>query len=427
MKPAIRIVLSSVLMFWVVARCPAQVPMDENKDLFTPRGATAKPAKPPKNAKEAFEPTLVTLRCDHMSPREAVDELSLELGYPLQPRFINFLAANEGEISISDSKKPYWVVVRDVCDAANVQVLPEVAWGRAPYSLSLRTVTPNQMLILSNRDNYAVVPAIRGAYFEAQKLANGKEGSIMHDHVHVSMMLLAEPKVFVASYSSPDVTHVVDDGGKELSFTKPSLPGQQQESPREIYYASRWSMAHEFNVTPKTTSKSIRQIKGTMGVTVGLDIVTQDVSSVLSGKQAKVPLPGGYNITFLEFAPGSIEPPRFGLAKASFTPTQFKLSLRVPKFRSAEGETFASSAQMLSSRIDILDEHDRPFVRRNGTFEPPAGGVTDDVSIGYDPPLGFDSADGKKAVPAKVIFTMCTRVEKVVLPFEFNNIPLPAK
>ncbi|CAN5581169.1 hypothetical protein BH10PLA1_BH10PLA1_13630 [soil metagenome] len=73
MSKSIRLIVAFAAILFVHRMSVAQeVPMDENKDLFTPRGAS-KLVKPPKNAKEAFEPTFVTLRCDHLKAREAVD------------------------------------------------------------------------------------------------------------------------------------------------------------------------------------------------------------------------------------------------------------------------------------------------------------------------------------------------------------------
>jgi len=427
MKPAIRIVLSSVLMFWVVARCPAQVPMDENKDLFTPRGATAKPAKPPKNAKEAFEPTLVTLRCDHMSPREAVDELSLELGYPLQPRFINFAAPETGDVTVHASKQPYWVVVRDMCNAASVQVIPEVAWSRAPFSLALRSVTPNQCLYLCKRQSASVVPAIRGIYFPTKTLPDGTESKAT-DRVRVSMALLAEPKVFIASFSEPTISRVADHADKDLAierYTAPPPPGPHGAVPyvppsanalhgpndNDAQYSGRSSIVHEWNIVPKAASKSIKVLKGTIGMNLGFDTVTKDVSAALEGKATEMRLPNGRTIVFKSFSYDEVT-------------HSFKLIYNVPIFHGA-GEDFTRSIYLTSARLEVTDEHDRPFVRLGGLIKPSDDSRFEQVGVYFLPPLGFQIPNGKPPVAKKLIFTMASRIERVVLPFEFNDIPLP--
>ncbi|CAN5581149.1 hypothetical protein BH10PLA1_BH10PLA1_13620 [soil metagenome] len=351
----------------------------------------------------------------------------MELGYPLQPRFINFAAPDSGDVTLHASKQPYWVVVRDLCNAADVQVIPEVAWGRAPFSLVLRRITPNRCLYLCRRQNVSVVPAIRGIYFPTKMLPNGKEEKVS-DHVRISMALLVEPKVFIASFGDPSVSRVTDDSDKDLSielYVPPPPLGPHGEVPHppssakalhgpndnDSQYSGRSSIVHEWNVVPKSTSKSIKVLKGTIAMNLGFDTVTQDVSDALDGKSTPMRLPNGRTIVFKSFS----------YNKAT---NSFKLIYNVPIFSGA-GESFTRSIYLTSARLEVTDEHDRPFVRQGGLIEPSADSRFEQVGVNFLPPLGFQSHDGTPPIAKKLMFTMASRVERVALPFEFNDIPLP--
>jgi len=354
-----------------------------------------------------FAPKRITLQVEKKTAADAIAEIAKASGYPIDimPGAVPPGGKAEEKFTFQWKDVPFWQAVDDVCRAGGFTVYQNFgdtrlhlqAQGRsAPYVCQAGAfcLTAGGFQETKTVD-FSTFPRDRAA-------VNRTDDLVLAFYVH------AEPRLPLLRIHDPHITAAYDDEGNSMVAASggnheqlnPQLFGYRNGPPN--YGANRMLTlcGHMYLVRPSARATALKQIKGTIPVTVLLEQKAETVTDKLATAKGK------------KFTVGTTS---FTIEDLSETPTK-QPQLRMTIIEDANvlsGPNDYFWMNSLWSRLEVYDEKGARL-NNNGSSWGGAGPNHVNMTMTY--------AVGNK--PSKLVYHQWT-LANCNLAFEFKGLPLP--
>ena len=379
--------------------------------------------------------TMVTLKLDAVPPAAAFEGLFRQAQAPLLTDPANLLASiKDKRVSLDAAGRPFWEVMQSLCAQAGVEPatierrtgrgrrqqeradgLGLVAAGanRSPAAKSQAWDDKPLTLagpILVRLDRLTLVSNVR---------LRDPAGAVSREF-HVSLTAFAEPKLKVLDYSSVvRLDEVVDDNGNSL------IPRDDQGIPAnaEVYGNARpghpghWEAGATLHYPTENRGRRIARLKASIAFEIQirsgvLDLPLGDGGRAqASGMEQTV---GGVRMLVKGFDPAAprldVTVYRDGRDDAQWYRVRTLLSAGEGRILDGAGQTISRTP--VGPSAEESEDSQRLEVRV--PFERTSAGAAD---------AKVDNAAGPEA--ARVVWEFPAETRQVVVPFEFNDLPMP--
>jgi hypothetical protein len=333
-------------------------------------------------------PTLLSLRLDKATPRQAIEALAQASGSKLQPFQANLWDRIENkQVTVSLDRRPFWEAMSAVCRQAGL-------WPQLGSSTLLNTDG------LRRGDCPSVVSGsflVTAFLIQHTASVDAADSATAHA-IRVEMMLMAEPKLSqrLASGTRATIEEAVDEAGHSLlDNVRPARMAQVlgQPSPSR---GIGWFQV--FLSCPEKPGKRIAKLKGYASARIE-KVQTFEVADLSKPGQV-ISTPDGYKFQFKQIAN---EQGRSGVDL---------------ELTGQSGQSFQQLMQRFhtpSALVKVLD------AKGNELYG--GGWGSAGATMGaYLPRVFFDPGNSK---PAKVILNVPMELSEMQVPFEFKDLPLP--
>lgn len=337
--------------------------------------------------------SIVTIRARDAHPRDVLNELARQAHVTIRTSPANLWASKDWpRVTLAVDRQPFWAVFPDVCARAGVAPQSSVGTDRQitvavedPSARALaarKSVTGGPFLLTMNNLTFT-----RSLELNAQQ-------NIRRD-VRMQFTAYPEPKMRVLQgSSSARLTEVVDENGKSM------LGGGGLGTD---YLTTRadwaWTLSAVFQ-PPVECGKVIKKLKGSARFVVQARSEQIEIDKVMDAKNQSRQL-AGRRITLKEVKQNG----------ALYTAT---ITLHTAGVAGAEW-TYQGPNQQNVFRL--VDKEGQAFMRQVTNPTVARTAETMDITV------QFRADEGQE--PAKLVWEVPVEMREIVVPFEFNDIPLP--
>ncbi|HEY8668105.1 MAG TPA: hypothetical protein VIL86_15765 [Tepidisphaeraceae bacterium] len=354
--------------------------------------------------------TPITLKVTDARPEAILAEISKQAGFEVVPyNETAWQGADLGTFSFSFDKKPFWEVLREVCQKANLSIYNN---GNPDRRIMLM---PGNM---GGNSGFMKFPAsTKGAFMtvvttlQKNSSVDLSNPQVINRALSMNITVLAEPKVRIIQYSyQPDVEEAVDEKGTSLlaggGGAGAGMRRSRFEGGMQNVRGSQVNMGVPL-ACPAEAGQKIARLKGKVRFIVQTRAETIEVADPLAAKSVSKTV-GGRRFTLKEVKK---------INERAYQAT-------VVFYR--EGMDQQAFSEMINNPTVKLLDADGKEITFNGT-----NGSTGSSNDQYEVKLqyyrrGKENGDNvDQGEPAKLVWEVTTGSQEVLIPFEFTDLPLP--
>lgn len=344
-----------------------------------------------------IDPTLVSLKLDHVTPQSAFAEFSKIAGVRIEGQWNFWQQYPQGmprHLSLNVDNEPFAQALYELCQKTAVQLQN----GDSGPSY---VIYPNYN---DTQYNYPTFISSAGLFYidnidrDSQVNMGDKSES---DTLTVDMHLVADPKLPIRNiYNNAIITEAIGDTGQSLI----DQTNNQQDDSVEWASNVMYFATPNINLKFKTgQNKSIRSLKGAMRIAIPLQPTKIEFTDLTAGKSATS---GTWKLTI-----------------ESFTTNQNGCVLKVVGDNSQPSDSDSRGNVLPNASVcKLFDASSLPYIAQfqGGNFN--ARHFTMSMRFRLSP----NGVPQHAALPAKLVMMFTNSVRVIRVPFEFHDLPIPA-
>jgi hypothetical protein len=344
-------------------------------------------------------PTLVTIKVQEASPESVMEELSRQVGIPIQVWPDTPWQHKKKSITMEMEQQPFWLVMQEFCRQAEVRLQPRDQSG----AITLHQGAPEAQGYPQTIHNGSLITARRIGRSHNIDFGRGLQ---VDTPMSLQVQLLTEPKLrIIRGRSQLEVSEAVDENGLSLISSSRS----------DHWHAPHWGGWHWELQAPlqyhPQQGKALKSFKGAAQFIVVEQEEHWEVDDLLNVQNVEKILP---TVTYKiqDFTRGGDNNYRL----------RFVIEFDSDRRRLNRDDPLTDYGSVINT-MKVLDAAGNAYRRMGGGGG--GGGAGPRMTLNYN--VTFARAENAPNLrePAKLIWSIPTEIKEVSLPVEFQDLPLP--